>query len=73
MQRYINEAKAITEASKLKTKLRGVVFSIGQSSPYFSYALALYYGGILVAGREMEFQHVITLVFFKHLWVNEHI
>ncbi|XP_077296429.1 multidrug resistance protein homolog 49-like [Arctopsyche grandis] len=61
IDRYIKEAKLVSKAARVKTRLRGVVFSLGQSSPYFGYALALYYGGVLVANKEIEFQNVIIV------------
>lgn len=67
IERYIKEVKHVSEAARVKTRLRGIVFSLGQSSPYFGYALALYYGGVLVANKEIEFQNVIMYVNSFHI------
>lgn len=42
--------------------LRGLVNSTGQSIPFFGYALALYYGGILVANEGIPFQDIIKYI-----------
>ena len=39
--------------------LRGLINSTGQSIPFFGYALALYYGGILVANEGVHFKDII--------------
>lgn len=38
---------------------RGVVFAFGQTAPVAGYALSLWYGGNLVADREVPYKDVI--------------
>lgn len=40
-------------------KLRGPVFALGQTAPFFGYALALYYGGYLVATEGLHYKNII--------------
>lgn len=38
---------------------RGLVSSTGQAIPFFGYAVALWYGGLLVADKEIHFKNII--------------
>lgn len=44
-----------------KMSLRGLINSTGQSIPFFGYALALYYGGLMVANEGVPFKNIIKL------------
>lgn len=44
---------------KKKNVWRGLVNSLGQVVPLLGYAVALYYGGLLVAKGEMHFKDII--------------
>lgn len=41
---------------------RGLVNSTGMSIPFFGYALALYYGGMMVANEGVHFKDIIKCV-----------
>lgn len=59
--RYCVELDHVAKATKIKNKLRGLVFSCGQTAPFFGYALSLYYGGYLVAREGLSYQNVIKV------------
>lgn len=62
-QRYCSELEKLEKTLLRKLRLRGFVNSLGQSIPYFGYALSLYYGGMLVATEDVPFQNIIKCVF----------
>lgn len=57
--RYIKIISNVEKIVRKKTMFRGLVSACGQSMPFLAYALALYYGGILVAQRDVLFQNII--------------
>lgn len=57
--RYISEMMKVKKIIQRKTIWRGLVNSIAQSIPFFGYAVALCYGGFLVAHGEIHFKIVI--------------
>lgn len=59
MERYKTEVIKLHNTVRSKTKYRGVIFSFGQSIPFFGYALTLYYGGLLVANGEIQYPDAI--------------
>lgn len=61
LKRYNEEMMYVLEATKVKSRLRGLVFSCGQTTPYFGYALSLFYGGYLVAREGLEYEKVIKV------------
>lgn len=63
IERYIDEMEKAEQSCRTKIRYRGLVFSLGQSMPYFGYALCLWYGGILVAEGKMPYKDVIKCVF----------
>lgn len=63
--RYSVEIMNVERAVKRKLALRGFVFASVQAIPMFAYAIALYYGGILVAREGLPYQNLIKYVSFK--------
>ncbi|XP_016920161.1 multidrug resistance protein homolog 49 isoform X1 [Apis cerana] len=61
LQRYCSELEHVAEATRIRQRLRGLVFSCGQTTPFFGYALSLYYGGALVATEGLNYQDVIKV------------
>lgn len=59
--RYCVELDHVAQATRTRNRLRGLVFSCGQTTPYFGYALSLYYGGYLVAREGLSYQDVIKV------------
>ncbi|KAK2584731.1 hypothetical protein KPH14_007064 [Odynerus spinipes] len=59
--RYCVELDHVARATRTRNRLRGLVFSCGQTTPYFGYALSLYYGGYLVAREGLSYQDVIKV------------
>ncbi|XP_055294777.1 multidrug resistance protein homolog 65-like [Sitodiplosis mosellana] len=59
--RYEEEMKMASSIIRKKIIWRGLVNSIAQSIPFFSYAVALCYGGFLVANGELHFKNVIKV------------
>lgn len=58
---YLTEIENVNQALKVRSRLRGVVFSFGQAAPFFGYALTLWYGGYMVAYKELEYKNVIKV------------
>lgn len=58
-ERYSKEIDNVHEFCKRKSRLRGLVFGLGQTVPLMGYGLSLGYGGYLVASHSMEYQDVI--------------
>lgn len=59
LTRYSKEIDRVHEYCKKKSRFRGFVFGLGQTVPLMGYGLSLWYGGYLVAHREMSYQDVI--------------
>lgn len=59
IRRYMTEIDQAHKIVRKKLAWRGFVNSFSQSIPFFAYALALYYGGLLVADRKIHFENVI--------------
>ncbi|XP_059619981.1 multidrug resistance protein homolog 65 [Phlebotomus argentipes] len=59
--RYSLEIQKVEKSVKRKLMFRGSVFSIGQSAPMFAYAVALYYGGLLVANEGLGYEKLIKV------------
>lgn len=58
-ERYCTEVQKLEKVVIKKMSLRGLINSIGQSIPFFGYALALYYGGLMVANEGVHFKDII--------------
>lgn len=58
-QRYAEEVMNAEKACRAKIRYRGTVYSLGQTTPLFGYAVAFYYGGLLVANDGLEYKNVI--------------
>lgn len=61
LHRYCEELNHVARATRIRNRLRGLVFSCGQTAPFFGYALSLYYGGYLVARENLDYQNVIKV------------
>lgn len=59
VSRYVNEIEKVESIMKKKNVWRGLVNSAGQTLPLLGYAVALYYGGLLVADGEMHYKDII--------------
>ncbi|XP_072756399.1 multidrug resistance protein homolog 49 isoform X2 [Anoplolepis gracilipes] len=59
--RYCVELDYVAKATRIRSRLRGVVFSCGQTAPFFGYAISLYYGGYLVAREGLSYEKVIKV------------
>lgn len=59
--RYCVELDHVAKATRIKNKLRGLVYACGQTTPFFGYALSLYYGGYLVAREGLSYEKVIKV------------
>lgn len=46
---------------KVKSRWRGAIFALGLSATYLGYAIALWYGGYLVADKEVHYKDVIKV------------
>lgn len=57
--RYVNEMKKVESIIRKKIIWRGLVNSTAQAIPFFAYAVALCYGGFLIAAGEIHFKNVI--------------
>lgn len=59
LKRYTEEIDKIDGYCTEKLRYRGIVFGLGQTVPLMGYAMSLWYGGYLVANKEMPYQDVI--------------
>lgn len=66
IERYVGETTKVESIMRKKVVWRGVVNSTSQSIPFFAYAIALCYGGFLVANGEVHFKNVIKYVISWH-------
>lgn len=66
IERYVVETTKVESIMRKKVVWRGVVNSTAQSIPFFAYAIALCYGGFLVANGEVHFKNVIKYVISWH-------
>jgi ATP-binding cassette subfamily B (MDR/TAP) protein 1 len=57
--RYSHEIDKVHKLCARKGRFRGLVFGIGQAIPLMGYALSLWYGGYLVANKEIDYKNVI--------------
>jgi hypothetical protein len=60
----MTELQSAYKAARRKTRLRGPVFSLGQTAPFFGIALCFYYGGYLISTEGLHYTNVIKLVYF---------
>lgn len=56
---YNQTIDEVTTMCMKKVKYRGLVYSLGQSTPMLGYALALWYGGMMVSKFEIEYDNVV--------------
>lgn len=56
---YDRTIDEVTALCMKKVRYRGLVYSLGQSTPMLGYALALWYGGMMVSNFELEFDKVV--------------
>lgn len=59
IDRYTKEIDDVHVYCQKKSRFRGFVFGLGQTVPLMGYGLSLWYGGTLVAKREMPYENVI--------------
>lgn len=60
-KRYCEELDLVAKAVRIRNRLRGIVYSCGQTVPMFSYSISLYYGGYLVAREGLSYEKVIKV------------
>lgn len=60
---YVKEMHKVELECRKRIGFLGCIFALGQTTPFFAYALALYYGGTLVANDGLEYKNVIKLVY----------
>lgn len=60
-RRYCEELDLVAKAVRIRNRLRGIVYSCGQTVPMFGYAISLYYGGYLVAREGLSYEKVIKV------------
>lgn len=56
---YDQTIDQVTKMCMTKVRYRGVVYSLGQATPMIGYALALWYGGMMVSRFTLEFDNVV--------------
>ncbi|XP_063831950.1 multidrug resistance protein homolog 49 [Ostrinia nubilalis] len=61
LERYHKAGLAARKTARSSLRWRGCVFSFGQTAPVAGYALSLWYGGVLVANREVPYKDVIKV------------
>ncbi|KAK7874401.1 hypothetical protein R5R35_001497 [Gryllus longicercus] len=61
LRRYGDALAAAEAAGRAKMRWRGVVFAMGQCSPFLAYALTFYYGGFLAANEGLSYEKIIKV------------
>ncbi|CAH2087972.1 unnamed protein product [Euphydryas editha] len=61
LARYRAASGGAHEAARHSLRWRGAVFAFGQTAPVAGYALSLWYGGVLVAERQVPYKDVIKV------------
>ncbi|RVE52405.1 hypothetical protein evm_002799 [Chilo suppressalis] len=61
LDRYKKASANAKASARGSLRWRGCVFSFGQTAPVAGYALSLWYGGVLVADREVPYKNVIKV------------
>lgn len=59
MQRYRDAGMDARTSARKSIRWRGCVFAFGQTAPVAGYALSLWYGGVLVADKDVHYKNVI--------------
>lgn len=59
LERYSKEIDRIHDLCNKKARYRGLVFTLGLTVPLMTYGFSLWYGGYLVAKKEMTYADVI--------------
>lgn len=59
VSRYHEAGATATAVARRSMRFRGSVFAFGQTAPVAGYALALWYGGTLVANGEVHYKSII--------------
>lgn len=59
IMRYVAEMNIVEKIIRKKLIWRGLINSVSQAIPLFGYAIALTYGGFLIANGEIHFKNVI--------------
>lgn len=72
IQRYELIINNVTETCIRKIRFRGLVWAAGQTIPMLGYALALWYGGILISRFEMQFDEVVKYVLKYLFYMNQY-
>ncbi|XP_049765078.1 multidrug resistance protein homolog 49-like [Schistocerca cancellata] len=61
LEKYTAALAECHKTTRIKTRVRGLVFALGQCGPFFTYAFTLYYGGYLVAHEGLQYENVIKV------------
>ncbi|KPJ18849.1 Multidrug resistance protein-like 49 [Papilio machaon] len=61
INRYKEAGRVASGRERRSMRWRGSVFSFGQTAPVAGYALSLWYGGVLVANKEVHYKSVIKV------------
>ncbi|CAH2055805.1 unnamed protein product, partial [Iphiclides podalirius] len=61
LTRYREAGVSAVATARRSMRWRGSVFSFGQTAPVAGYALSLWYGGVLVANKEVHYKSVIKV------------
>ncbi|CAG5040909.1 unnamed protein product [Parnassius apollo] len=61
LNRYREAGMSARTTARRSLRWRGCVFSFGQTAPFAGYALSLWYGGVLVANKEVHYKNVIKV------------
>ncbi|CAO1320937.1 unnamed protein product [Diamesa hyperborea] len=61
LNRYTAEIEHVDSFCQKKSRFRGFVFGLGQTVPLMGYGVSLWYGGLLIARKEMHYEDVIKV------------
>lgn len=70
IKRFIDEMDRVEKLAFKKIFFRGLVNSFSQAVPFLAYAVALTYGGFMVANGEIHYKNIVRYVFSLEKSVN---
>lgn len=73
-KKYRHELEPHFQKAELHAHMTGLIFAFARSLMFITYAISLYYGGILLMKGEIDtariFKYVILTLLFKNICIN---
>ncbi len=66
MEAYSKELEGPHDQTKKRSHVRGIVFGMSQSIPFFAYGGCMFYGGYLVYAEGLKYKVVFKVIVVKN-------